>query len=199
MWFKCIYIACGMFVQSSSISPRATIGFSYHGNFHIMCFGGGMTLDSDLQGGWNLLGTSPYLRNPSPNFAPQSSQVKSLPRLKDSRDVSSCGFQSEVMIVKVCSEDSEWQEAEGSWSPEISNDCRNDSGAGCPTGLTGTDWILLISAQFRLSWGHPWDSDTGVRNEVLITMCTSLSFLHQLRCSRSCLCKSLLSFWTKNY
>lgn len=157
-----------------------------------MCFWGGMTLDSDLQGGWNLLGTSPYLRNPSPNFAPQSSQVKSLPRLKDSRDVSSCGFQSEVMIVKVCSEDSGWQEAEGSWSPETSNDCRNDSGAGFPAGLTGADWILLISAQFRLSWVHSWDSVTRVRNEVLIKMCTSLSFLHRLRCSRSCLCKSLL-------
>ncbi len=144
---------------------------------------------------WELVRTSFTLAP----ILPQSSQVKSLPRLKDSRDVSSCGFQSEVMIVKVCSEDSGWQEAEGSWSPEISNDCRNDSGAGCPAGLAGTDWVLLISAQFRLSWGHPWDSDTGVRNEVLITMCTSLSLLHRLRCSRSCLCKSLLSFWEKNY
>ncbi len=164
-----------------------------------MCFGGGMALESDLQGGWNLLGTSPYLCHPSPNFASQSSQVKPLPRSTDSRDVSSCGFHSEVMIVKVCSEDSGWQEAEGSWSPETSNDCRDDSGAGRPAGLTGADWIPLISAQFRLSWVHPWDSVTGVKNEVLIKICASLSVLYRLRCLCSCLCKSLLSFWAKNY
>ncbi len=187
MWFKCIYIACGMFVQSSSISPRATIGFSYHVNFHIMCFGGGMTLDSDLQGEWNLLGTSPYLRNPSPNFAPQSSQVKSPPRLKDSRDVSSCGFQSEVMIVKVCSEDSGWQEAERGqlisrdflWLPQW---LWSWMSRGPDRHWLNSSDLCSVQTQLRASvrqwyWSQEWSIDHDVHFSFFTPSTEMLAFL----------------------
>lgn len=66
----------------------------------------------------------------------------------------------------------------------------------CPPGLTGTDWIPLISAQFRLSSVHPWDSVTGVRNEVLIKAYSSLCpFLTEM----VVFLLLLILFWAKKW
>lgn len=89
------------------------------------------------------------------------------------------------MILKVCSEDSGWQEAEGTWSPETS-DCYDESGAGASQGpdrhrLNSFD-LCSVQAQLSASvrqcyWSQEWSIDQGVCFSFCSLLTEMLMFL----------------------